>query len=71
VIAKDRNSIYTGGTRSLSWRKLKLVQAQEFVIGGYNPEGKMFSFILEPCHVGFGEEIQKAKQSQPNPKNPA
>jgi bifunctional non-homologous end joining protein LigD len=34
VMAKDRNSAYESG-RSRAWWKLKIVQEQEFVIGGY------------------------------------
>src|SRR5262249_38100645 len=34
-IAKDAASTYVSGKRSPDWRKLKLVQEQEFVIGGW------------------------------------
>src|SRR5436190_1441179 len=43
IVAKQKNSVYTGGMRSLAWRKFKLAQSQEFVIGGYNPQGATFS----------------------------
>jgi bifunctional non-homologous end joining protein LigD len=35
LIAKDARSVYQSGRRSPSWRKLKLVKRQEFVIGGW------------------------------------
>jgi bifunctional non-homologous end joining protein LigD len=35
LIAKDGQSIYQAGRRTPAWRKLKLLQQQEFVIGGW------------------------------------
>jgi bifunctional non-homologous end joining protein LigD len=35
IIAKDARSIYRPGRRTRDWRKLKLVQRQELVVGGY------------------------------------
>ena len=35
LIAKEARSVYQTGRRSPSWRKLKLVRQQEFVIGGW------------------------------------
>ena len=37
IIAKQRNSVYEPGRRSGAWIKLKCVNEQEFVIGGYTP----------------------------------
>jgi bifunctional non-homologous end joining protein LigD len=37
IIGKQRNSIYEPGRRSGAWVKLKCVNEQEFVIGGYTP----------------------------------
>jgi bifunctional non-homologous end joining protein LigD len=37
LIGKEKNSAYEIGRRSRSWIKLKCVQEQEFVIGGYTP----------------------------------
>ena len=37
IIGKLRNSVYEPGRRSGSWIKLKCVNEQEFVIGGYTP----------------------------------
>jgi bifunctional non-homologous end joining protein LigD len=39
VIAKRKDSIYQPGERSSDWVKLKLERQQEFVIGGYRPDG--------------------------------
>jgi bifunctional non-homologous end joining protein LigD len=54
IIGKQRNSVYEPGRRSGAWIKLKCVQQQEFVIGGYTPpQGarKHFGAIL----VGYYE----------------
>jgi bifunctional non-homologous end joining protein LigD len=37
IIGKQRNSVYEPGLRSGAWVKLKCVNEQEFVIGGYTP----------------------------------
>jgi bifunctional non-homologous end joining protein LigD len=37
IIGKQRNSVYERGRRSGAWIKLKCVEQQEFVIGGYTP----------------------------------
>ena len=37
IIGKQRNSAYDPGRRSGAWIKLKCVNEQEFVIGGYTP----------------------------------
>ena len=51
VIAKRRSSVYEARTRSADWLKLKLGHVQEFVIGGYNPDGDTFQSLL----VGYYE----------------
>ena len=54
IIGKQRNSVYEPGRRSGVWIKLKCVEQQEFVIGGYTPpQGarKHFGAIL----VGYYE----------------
>ena len=38
LVAKLLNSVYIPGRRSPTWRKIKLVTEQEFVIGGWIPE---------------------------------
>jgi bifunctional non-homologous end joining protein LigD len=52
VIAKRRDSRYEPGKRSGVWRKLKLQQRQEFVIGGYKPEHRNFQSLV----VGYYED---------------
>lgn len=37
IIAKDERSAYEPGTRSRSWRKVKVRKESEFVIGGFTP----------------------------------
>lgn len=51
VIAKRSDSVYEPGRRSLAWQKLPLKPKQEFVIGGYRPEGATLELIL----VGYYE----------------
>jgi bifunctional non-homologous end joining protein LigD len=54
IIGKQRNSVYEPGRRSGAWIKLKCVDQQEFVVGGYTPpQGarKHFGAIL----VGYYE----------------
>lgn len=54
IIGKQHNSVYEPGRRSGAWIKLKCVQQQEFIIGGYTPpQGarKHFGAIL----VGYYE----------------
>ena len=49
IIGKQRHSVYEPGRRSGAWIKLKCVDEQEFVIGGYTPpQGarKYFGAIL-------------------------
>src|SRR5207249_791610 len=52
VIAKRRDSPYRTGTRVTSWLKFKLNKAQEFVIGGYKPNGDSFQSILPGFYEG-------------------
>src|SRR6266508_2591546 len=54
IIGKQGNSVYEPGRRSGAWIKLKCVNEQEFVIGGYTPpqgSRKYFGAIL----VGYYE----------------
>jgi bifunctional non-homologous end joining protein LigD len=49
LIGKQRKSVYEPGRRSGTWIKLKCLNEQEFVIGGYTPPGgsrKHFGAIL-------------------------
>jgi bifunctional non-homologous end joining protein LigD len=55
IIGKLRNSVYEAGRRSGAWIKLKCVNEQEFVIGGYTPpQGarKYFGAILVGYYDG-------------------
>ena len=56
VIAKRKASTYQPGERSGDWVKLKLERQQEFVIGGYRPDG---SESLDALLVGYyaGREL--------------
>jgi len=54
IIGKQRSSVYEPGRRSGAWIKLKCLNEQEFVIGGYTPpqgSRKYFGAIL----VGYYE----------------
>ena len=51
VMAKRRDSKYLARTRSPDWLKLRIGHAQEFVMGGYNPDGETFQSLL----VGYYE----------------
>lgn len=58
IVGKQRKSAYEPGRRSGEWIKLKCVNEQEFVIGGYSPPGgsrKYFGAIL----VGYYEKKKK------------
>src|SRR6266436_4812983 len=55
IIGKHRDSIYEPGRRTGAWIKLKCVNEQEFVIGGYTPPGgsrKRFGAILVGYYTG-------------------
>ena len=49
LIAKDAGSVYHTGKRTRDWRKLKIVQEQEFVVGGWTDSrttGRPFGALL-------------------------
>jgi ATP-dependent DNA ligase len=46
LIAKRRGSLYEPGQRSGAWRKMRVNQGQEFVIGGYTPGGRNFDALI-------------------------
>jgi bifunctional non-homologous end joining protein LigD len=52
VIAKNKRSIYQPGERSTDWQKLKLQHQQEFVIGGYRPDGQSVDALI----VGYYDD---------------
>jgi bifunctional non-homologous end joining protein LigD len=53
IVAKRRDSTYEPGERSSSWVKLKLQHQQEFVVGGYRPDGES---SIDALVVGYFEE---------------
>src|SRR5206468_9394386 len=63
IIGKQCNSVYEPGRRSGAWIKLKCVNEQEFVIGGYTPprgSRKYFGAIL----VGYYENKKRERGSR-------
>src|SRR5688572_12766173 len=55
LIAKDARSLYHSGKRTRDWRKLKIVQQQEFVVGGWTDSrttGRPFGALL----LGYYED---------------
>lgn len=79
LIAKKEDSIYEPARRSGSWLKIKLLNSQEFVIGGYTqPKGarSCFGAILVGYYdgddfyfaskvgTGFNEELLKSLRQQ-------
>ncbi len=55
IVGKKRESIYEAGRRSGAWIKLKCVNEQEFVIGGYTPPAgsrKYFGALLVGYYGG-------------------
>ncbi len=51
VVAKRLDSRYEPGRRSPDWRKIKVVKAQEFVIGGWIPEKGGFAGSTPSRHA--------------------
>jgi bifunctional non-homologous end joining protein LigD len=52
VVAKRRDSVYRPGQRTEDWIKVKFSPRQEFVIGGYRPNGRSLDALV----VGYYEE---------------
>ena len=46
IVAKRLDSRYESGQRSGAWQKMRVNQAQDFVIGGYTPAGRNFDAII-------------------------
>ncbi len=46
LVAKRRDSTYEAGLRSGAWRKMRVNQGQEFVIGGYTVGGSSFDALV-------------------------
>jgi hypothetical protein len=79
VIAKRKDSPYQPGERSTDWLKLKLERQQEFVIGGYRPEGSnSFDALLIGYYDGrdlrFAGKVRAGRkpcQPRQSPEGPA
>lgn len=54
LVAKRRNSLYEPGNRSGAWRKVRVNQGQEFVIGGYTVGGTPFDALVFGYYEGEG-----------------
>jgi bifunctional non-homologous end joining protein LigD len=52
LVAKRRTSIYEPGGRSGAWRKMRINQGQEFVIGGYTVGGSTFDALIYGYYEG-------------------
>jgi DNA ligase D-like protein (predicted ligase) len=52
LVAKRRTSIYEPGGRSGAWRKMRINQGQEFVIGGYTVGGSTFDALVYGSYEG-------------------
>jgi bifunctional non-homologous end joining protein LigD len=55
VVAKRRGSTYRHGERSDAWVKVKFSPRQEFVVGGYKPNGTSLESIL----VGYYDDRKR------------
>jgi len=57
IMAKEVGSFYEAGRRSASWLKVKLVQRQELVVGGWVPEiskdGKVRGEVIGAVLLGY------------------
>ena len=52
LVAKRRDSLYESGKRSGAWRKVRVNQGQEFVIGGYTVGGDPFDALVFGYYEG-------------------
>ena len=52
IVAKRLDSRYEPGQRSGAWRKMRVNQGQEFVIGGYTPSPKNFDALVFGYYEG-------------------
>ena len=59
LIAKRLDSVYMPGRRSPDWIKIKLVQRQEFVIGGWVPERSGDSARIGSLLIGVHDDTGK------------
>jgi ATP-dependent DNA ligase len=52
LVAKQRGSRYEPGERSRGWRKMRVDEGQEFVIGGYTVGGRTFDALVFGYYEG-------------------
>ena len=52
LVAKRLDSVYEPGARSGAWRKMRINQSEEFVIGGYTKGGRTFEAIIVGRYEG-------------------
>ena len=52
IVAKRLDSRYEPGQRSGAWRKMRINQGQEFVIGGYTPSPRNSDALVFGYHEG-------------------
>ena len=55
LVAQQRDSPYEPGLRSGAWRKMRINQGQELVIGGYTPSASSFDALV----IGYYDEAGK------------
>lgn len=60
LVAKRRDSRYEPGQRTGAWRKMRVNQGQELVIGGYTPSPKNFDALVIGYYEG-GKLIYAAR----------
>lgn len=62
IVAKRLDSRYEPGRRSPAWRKIKVIQRQEFVVGGWIPEAGTRSGRVGAMLIGYydGEAFRYA-----------
>jgi bifunctional non-homologous end joining protein LigD len=62
IVAKRLDSVYEPGRRSPTWLKVKIIQRQEFVVGGYtNEKGMGIRGGLGSLQVGYYDSNQPQK----------
>jgi len=63
IVAKQIDSTYEPGRRSPAWLKIKVVSRQEFVIGGWVPEGGTNTARIGSLLLGYYEPAPGARGS--------
>jgi bifunctional non-homologous end joining protein LigD len=53
IVAKRLDSTYEPGRRSPAWLKIKIIQRQEFVIGGWIPEASQRANRIGAIQIGY------------------